>query len=273
MTQTLVFAVAGIPFAVTAAPEIPCDDLHTRYAAFLTDLPARWHLHLRQSDVLPGPEYDHVVNEEWITRFRVQRIAGVIDLAARQAEVLVLSPRAAASAIDRTVSYILMQILPREHDALMLHGVAIVRNGWGLAHSGRSGVGKTTTARLAAGYAEVLVDENLVVSAAGPQPTLFSTPFWGASTPLEMIHRVNRQAPLRALLLPEHGPDFVLEPLSLSDAILGLLTTEKVATERVSSASAWMDAAEKLVTRVPTYRLYFRPTVELWPFLDDALGL
>ncbi len=161
--------------------------------------------------------------------------------------------------MDRALSYILLQELPREHDALLLHGVATVRRGWGLAHSGRSGVGKTTTARLAAGYADVLVDENLVISLTGPQPTLLSTPFWGGSTPLELIRRVNRQAPLRALLLPEHGPDFVLEPLSHGDAVLALLTTEKVAVERVSSAAAWLAAAERLVAQVPTYRSLLPP--------------
>jgi hypothetical protein len=31
--------------------------------------------------------------------------------------------------------------------------------------------------------------------------------------------------------------------------------------------------AEKLVNQVPTYRLHFRPNQDLWPFLDEALGL
>ena len=102
---------------------------------------------------------------------------------------------------------------------------------------------------------------------------LHSTPFWGASTPPEMIQRVNVRAPLRVLLLLEHGPDFRLERLSDGDAVLALLTTEKLAVERVSSAVAWLEVAQRLVATVPTYRLYSLPTVDLWPFLDRELEL
>ena len=102
---------------------------------------------------------------------------------------------------------------------------------------------------------------------------LLSTPFWGASTPPAMIHRVNIRAPLRALLLIEHGPDFRLERLNGSDAVMALLTTEKLAVERVSSAVAWLEIAQRLVAATPTYRLYSRTTAELWPFLDRELGL
>jgi hypothetical protein len=273
MTETLTLTVAGITFAVTTPARAWFAELATRYEPFLSDQPPRWRVRLTQQESADSAGPGWVVHEELITRFQIGPVGGEIDLAARQAEVTVSQPAYGGSAVDRALSFILMQDLPRHFDALMLHGVALVRNGWGLAHSGRSGVGKTTTARLAAGYADVLVDENLVISLAGPQPTLLSTPFWGGSTPLEMIRRVNRQAPLRALLLPEHGPEFVLEPLPYGDAVLALLTTEKVAVERVSSAAAWLATAERLVAQVPTYRLYFRPTAELWPFLDEALNL
>jgi len=55
--------------------------------------------------------------------------------------------------------------------------------------------------------------------------------------------------------------------LSPADAVTALLGTEKVATERVDSALAWLAVAGQLVERVPVYRLGFRPTVELWDFL------
>lgn len=273
MTDSLILAVAGVSFAVSTPSAEWAAALASRYQPFLDAAQPGWRIRLRHDAGVDATAPPWVIHEEQTTRFNVGHMTGVIDLATRQAEVTAPALGYGGSAVDRTISFILMQELPRRHDALLLHGVATVRRGWGLAHSGRSGVGKTTTARLAAGYADVLVDENLVVSLAGSQPTLLSTPFWGASTPQEMIHRVNRQAPLRALLLPEHGAEFVLEPLSHGDAVLALLTTEKVAVERVSSAAAWLAAAEKLVDLVPTYRLYFRPTAELWPFLDEALDL
>lgn len=274
MTDTLTVAVAGMAFAVTAPDAGWLAELAGRYEAFIAPpTPSAWPVALTYDPALETPAYPWVIHEAEVTRFHIGPVSGVIDLAGRAVEVVVAQRGYAGSAVDRALSFVLMQELPRNHEALLLHGVAIVRRGHGLAHSGRSGVGKTTTARLAAGHADVLVDENLVVSLAGPQPTLLSTPFWGGSTPLEMIQRVNRQAPLAALLLPEHGPDFVLEPLSPSDAVLALLTTEKIAAERVSSATAWLATAEKLVAQVPAYRLHFRPTPELWPFLDECLHL
>lgn len=273
MTNTLTLRVAGISFAVTAPAGEWLAMLYSRYEAFLADGAPDWHVRLDHEEPADPAAPSWITHEEQATRFRMGRFMGTIDMAARSAQVTAPEALYAGSAVDRALSYILMQELPRGRNALLLHGVAVVRRGWGLAHSGRSGVGKTTTARLAAGHADVLVDENLVISLTGTDPALLSTPFWGGSTPREMIRRVNRQVPLRALLLLEHGPDFVLEPLSHGDAVLALLTTEKVAVERVSSAAAWLATAEKLVAQVPTYRLYFRPTPELWPFLDEALRL
>ncbi|MER2598761.1 MAG: hypothetical protein ABTQ73_04530 [Caldilineales bacterium] len=274
MTITCSLTVAGISFTLLLPDESWLLPLQARYASFLSPSSPGWTIILDRypADSFPVPG-DRVVHEDLRTNYQVGRTCGSIDLAARRADVAVLDPAVGGMALDRTMSFVLMQELPRYHEALLLHGVAVVRNGYGLAHSGRSGVGKTTTARLAAGYAEVLVDENLIVSVASRQPALLSTPFWGASTPPEMIHRVNRQVPLRALLLPEHGTDFVLEPLSQPDAVLALLTTEKIAVERVSSAGAWLETAQKLVMRVPTYRFYFRPDPAMWAFLDNALAL
>ena len=274
MTNSLTLAVAGMTFTVTAPDAGWLAELAGRYELFLLPpTPLAWRVSLAYDPALEPPASPWVVHETQVTRFHIGPVSGVIDLAGRAAEVIVAQRGYAGSAVDRALSFVLMQELPRSHDALLLHGVAIVRHGHGLAHSGHSGAGKTTTARLAAGHADVLVDENLVVSLAGAQPTLFSTPFWGGSTPPAMIRRVNRQAPLCALFLLQHGPEFRLEPLAAGDAVLALLTTEKVAVERVSSAAAWLATAEQLVARVPTYRLHFRPTPELWPFLDEALGL
>lgn len=271
--NSLVLTVAGITFAVTTPSADWAADLTDRYGPFLSTARPDWCIELRHEPDIDAGAPPWVIHDEQATRFSVGVIAGAIDLTGRRAEVATSAPGYGGSAVDRAISFILMQELPRAGHALLLHGVATVRHGWGLAHSGRSGVGKTTTAKLAAGHADVLVDENLVISLVGPQPRLLSTPFWGGSTPPEMIQRVNRQAPLRALLLLEHGPEFDLEPLSRGEAVLALLTTEKVAVERVSSASAWLATAEALVAQVPTYRFFFRPTAELWPYLDEALGL
>lgn len=271
--RPLRLAVADINFEIRSPAADWLELLHDRYHLFAAAGAPDWVVTLRGDPDLQRAEPPWATHEEMLTTFHVASSRGAIDLASNKAEVYAPSALHAPSAVDRVLSFICTYDLPRRHDGLLLHGAAMVRHGQGLALSGRSGAGKTTASRVAAGHALVLTDENLVLSLAGPQPMLLSTPFWGASTPREMIQRVNVRAPLRALLLLEHGPEFRLERLNDGDAVLALLTTEKLAVERVSSASAWLEIAQRLVAATPTYRLYSRPTAELWPFLDRELGL
>ncbi len=122
-------------------------------------------------------------------------------------------------------------------------------------------------ARLAAGHGEVLCDENVVLRLETRGIYLLSTPFWGASTPPQLIRRVDRAVPLAGLFRLVHAPDFSLNRLTPGRAVAALLDTEKVATERRESALAWLDVAARLVERIPVYSLGFPPTQELWSFL------
>lgn len=271
--QSLRLVIAGICFEVRSPAADWLTTLRDRYQLFAATSAPDWVVTLRVEPGLERADPPWARHDETQTSFHVGYSRGTIDLASNGAEVFAPAAQYAPSSVDRVLAFICTYDLPRRHDSLLLHGAALIRRGQGLALSGRSGAGKTTASRVAAGHAQVLTDENLVVSLAGGQPMLLSTPFWGASTPPEMIERVNTSAPLRAVLLLEHGPEFRLERLSDGDAVLALLTTEKLAVERVSSAVAWLAIAQRLVAAVPTFRLYSRPTAELWPFLDRELSL
>lgn len=266
-------AIAGIHCEVRSPAADWLATLRDRYRLFAATSEPDWVVTLRAEPGLTRADPPWASHDETQTTFHVGYSRGTIDLASNSAEVFAPAAQYVPSAVDRVLAFICTYDLPRRHDSLLLHGAAMIRRGQGLALSGRSGAGKTTASRVAAGHARVLTDENLVLSLAGGQPMLLSTPFWGASTPPEMIERVNTSAPLRAVLLLEHGPEFRLERLSDGEAVLALLTTEKLAVERVSSATAWLATAQRLVAAVPTYRLYSRPTADLWPFLDRELSL
>lgn len=272
MSAYLDLDIGGLAIRFTLPPGwLP--SLQERYEAFLTARPPAWSVTMAEGAVAV-PESDAWINHEGaVTRFAVPGVAGWIDLAARTANIRTPSAARAWSALERTASYILMQALPRDQDALWLHASGVVLGGRGHVFFGASGAGKTTVARLAAGHADLLCDENLVLKLAPDGPELYSTPFWGHSTPPELIHRVNRHAPLAALYQLTHAPDFTVTRLNPGDAVTALLGTEKVATERVDSALAWLTVAGRLVERVPVYRLGFRPTVELWDFLATIPAL
>jgi hypothetical protein len=211
-----------------------------------------------------------IVHEGPVTHFQVAGFGGWIDLSSRTARIGVPSRERAASAVDRITAYVLMQALPREREALLLHATGISIEGKGHCFFGASGAGKTTVARLAAGRGELLTDENVILQLAPDGPRLVSTPYWGHSTPPEMIRRKSRSVPLTALYELTHTPGFVLMRLGPGAAAAALLGTEKVATERVESADAWLAVAGRLVASVPVYRLGFRPTAELWDFLRES---
>lgn len=260
-------AVAGLTAAVATPDALWAAPLAERYAAFLSRDAAAWRVALTHAPGLPTADPPWIRHEGPITRFRLFRLAGEIDLAARAASVQAPGPAWAASGLERALTYILMQALPRNYDGLLIHGAGIVLDGAGYLFAGPSGAGKTTVAGLAAGVGEVLSDENVVVRLAEDGAQLYSTPFWGQSTPPERVRRVNRCAPLAGIYLLEHAADFTLTPLRPAEAVAALLSTEKVATERVESADAWLAVAGRLAATVPVYRLGFRPTRELWHFL------
>ncbi|OQA42887.1 MAG: hypothetical protein BWY52_02076 [Chloroflexi bacterium ADurb.Bin325] len=241
--------------------------LRERYAAFLTAQPPGWSVTVEEGPVAVAESDAWIRHDGPVTYFAVPGVVGWINLATKAAQIRTPVAGRAWSAIERTASYILMEALPREQAALWLHACGVVLGGRGHVFFGASGAGKTTVARLAAGHAELLCDENVVLRPASGGPELFSTPFWGHSTPPELIRRVNRRAPLAALYQLTHAADFSVTRLDPADAVAALLGTEKVATERVESALAWLAAADGLVACVPVYRLGFRPTVELWDFL------
>ncbi|QLQ07998.1 MAG: hypothetical protein HZY76_19720 [Anaerolineae bacterium] len=84
----------------------------------------------------------------------------------------------AASAIERVLVYILMQVLPREHNGLLLHGVGVVWRNAGYLFFGPSGPARRHWPS-ARGHAQVLCDENVVVMVGAQGPVICSTPFWG----------------------------------------------------------------------------------------------
>lgn len=275
MSSVLNLTVANVAFAIHVFSDESAVLLRSRLVDFLTDDAPAWHVTLVQPWA-EGRNRDDglwVAHDERGTRFQFGSYRGYIDLVGRTAQVQAEKSEVIGAALDRVLAYVCMQELPRRHNALLLHAAGVVLNGHGLAFAGRSDAGKTTTARLAAGHADVLGDDTVVVSMAGSPPALLSTPFWGAGTPPEMIKRCNRQAPLRAVLMLEHGQEHELLPLTPGAAVMALLETEKVAAERVASADAWLTVATNLVEHVPTYRLRFKPTTDLWPFLEASLSL
>ena len=263
--------IGGLGFEIQAPDDVWLAALAPLYDEFPLDKGADWQVTLAHDADLTPAAQAWIEHAGPVTRFHIESYAGWIDLELRQAFVRTSSLAIAPAAVERTIAYACMQMLPRERNSLLLHAAGILWRGKGLVVSGHSGAGKTTVSRLSLGYGELLNDEMVIVNLSGQRPMLLSTPFLGRKTPQELVRRINRAAPADALLLLAHAPCFDLTQLGPSEAVMELLRTDIAAVERLTSAAAWMAMVERLVHAMPVYQLRFRPTTELWEFLAAAL--
>lgn len=241
----------------------------SRYVAFLSNEIPAWHMALSYEAASQGEHTLYVEHEGPVTRFGHDAYGGWFDLAKQIAGVTVTSDAYVLLALERMLVYICLQALPQRHDGLLLHASGVVRRGQGHVFVGPSGAGKTTIARLAAGYGRVLCDENVIVRVGDDGPQVLSTPFWGSGTPREMVVSERWRVPLQALYALEQTPTFSLTRLSPGEAVLALMDSNRIAAEQPARAAVWLAATEQLLAQVPMYRLGFRPTAELWTYLDQ----
>jgi hypothetical protein len=245
-----------------------------RYSQFTLPATTRaephWRVRLAPGEV-PRLEAPVILHRDDQSRFVVADMAGSIDPGGKSADILLANPARAAAAIDRVATYLCLITLPPLRRGLLIHAASVVRHGQGLLFAGHSGAGKTTVARLSTGHATLLGDENGIICPDGAGGyALWSTPFWGASTPPDLIRRTRQVVPLRAIFILDQKPDFELERLTPARAVLALIDSEKVSLDRPESADAWLHAAHQLLATCPCYRLGFRPTPDLWHFLDQV---
>ena len=264
-------AVGGVAFHVHLPNDAWLAALAPLYREFPLEDAPEWQISLTPGLDLASPAPRCIEHDGAATRFQTDLYTGWIDLDRREALTRPVSLEAAPAALESVLAYACMQTLPRTRRGLLLHAAGVHWQGRGLVFSGHAGAGKTTVARLAQGYGELFNDEMVILDLAGSEPHLLSTPFVGPTTPPELARRSRRSAPASALLLLVHAPTFELMPLSPAEAALELLRTFLATVERTASAAAWLAAVERLTQALPTYRLRFRPTAQLWEFLAAAL--
>jgi len=156
--------------------------------------------------------------------------------------------------------------------AWLIHSSAVIAGGQGFLFVGPSGAGKSTVARLSAGL-QVLGDEMSLVRRGADGWELVGTPFNGT-----FRDKTPGVAPLRAILLLEHGPAHELAEVSSSEAVAVLAgeIVPPVGLDELPGATtlpSMVDAA-RLIARDTTLKyLRFRPDAGFWQTLAAGFGL
>jgi len=142
-----------------------------------------------------------------------------------------------------------------ERDAVELHACGlVVSTGHGLVFAGQSGDGKSTTARLWAGAAEVLSDDRVVVRRDEAGLWVHGTP-WHGDAGLARSAR----APLAAVLVLGRGERDTIERLARPEALSLLLARSFPPFHDAEGMARTLASLEAVVSSVPCARFSFVP--------------
>ncbi len=159
--------------------------------------------------------------------------------------------------------FLCMYLLASRH-GLVLHACGFETAGRGIVLAGRSGAGKTTSARLLQprGDLTIFSDDRMIVRRHGAEWRMHGTPWPGDAG----IAR-NRSAPLSALVFLTQAADNAIVPLAAGDALRRLLIVASVPWFDRPHLEGPLATVEALLARVPCFEFRFRKD----PTAADAL--
>jgi hypothetical protein len=170
------------------------------------------------------------------------------------------SPNGPHYALDYPLDELLFQHRLAREGALEVHACGVVWRGRTLLFCGRSGAGKSTTARLWSRHARgarLLSDDRVVLRPGKRSVRAYGTPWHGDGG-----FASPASAPLGALFFLRHGRRTRLRPLGTAEAAARLFTRSfPPPWDRVGVARV-LDACADTAFRVPAFELAFRPRRE-----------
>jgi hypothetical protein len=179
--------------------------------------------------------------------------SSVLQMSEELAAQLPCSPQPLTYPLDELL---IMHRLTQEK-AVELHGCGIVGPG-GASNLfvGHSGAGKSTTTRLWTAHedVDVLSDDRIIVRDHSGQIFMYGTPWHG-----EAAFASPGRAPLRRILILEHGRGNVLTRLSKSQAVAELFARSFVPFHRHEYVDSALSFLEYVADSVPCYRYAFEP--------------
>lgn len=147
---------------------------------------------------------------------------------------------------------------------LLLHAAGVVQRGAATVLFGRSGSGKSTSARLARGR-PVLGDDLVALTRDRDGWRAHSTPFGGPSA----RRRKARSAPLRSLLRLRHGATFELRAIGQAQAVSELLQSTVLPAATDEQRQRALGLCADLAEAVHVRELRFPVDHGLWRWLGE----
>jgi hypothetical protein len=153
------------------------------------------------------------------------------------------------------------------HDALILHAAGIVWEGQGFIFGGRSGIGKTTLARLWRKQGGILLnDDRVILRFVGGKPYLFASPWHG-----EEERVIDQSAPLAGIFHLSQAPSNQCTTVEGATAVACLMATAVAPFYSPASVTRLLKLAEKICLATPSRLMAFKPDAKAVPFALASL--
>ena len=167
-----------------------------------------------------------------------------------------------AVALEQTLDSllrILLSVLLVCRRGLLLHAATIVRNQRSYVFTGRSGIGKSTVARLSP-PGTTLTDEVSLLRLEENCCHAYGTPFWGE---FRAVGR-NQKAPVAGIYVLVQGLENRLEKLLPNQKLAALLSNALFFARARPERQQLLSLLLELIQRVPLYQLQFRRDPTFW---------
>jgi hypothetical protein len=189
-------------------------------------------------------------------------LRGSLDLRNKTGEVRI-NPVWFIASLATFVRNMFTLILTLEDQGLVLHAVAVLRDGEVYVFLGPSGSGKTTVAQLSPGCI-VLSDDIVFVKPFGHSHAVFPTPCWGD---MQRGDRENRGYPLKMLFKLAKDSEVYLRPYGLAEGISEVFTVPHIPLDTLSLKDL-LSRYRRLLAMVPCYEMHFARDERFWQAID-----
>lgn len=142
---------------------------------------------------------------------------------------------------------------------ILMHASAVQYRGEALVFTAASGVGKTTQAELWEKYkhAEILNGDKVFLQTKQGEIVAWGSPWCGSSP-----YRVNKCAPVKAIVVLEQGTENKISRLDTLSVLTGFLPHVFLPSWDENAADQALQSLDRVAEKIPVYRLCCRPDAD-----------